>query len=124
MKEVEETNLLLNHREDMSNTDSYSNHNVNSTTTCSSSLSKELKYEFLYHDVLDPSSYKDPFEKMTDNDIASYRIMSLLDSVGAPCYCYNKLITLLKKLSSDSQNIDDKTRILQRLSTYRKPNCM
>jgi len=99
MREVEETDLFLNYREDISNTDSYRNPDLNSTTTYSSSSDDDLNNEFPYH--LDPINNKDPFDKMTDNDIASYRIMTLLDSVGAPRYCYNKLITLLKKITKN-----------------------
>ena len=39
------------------------------------------------------------FEEMTRDEIASYKIMSLLDAAGAPRICYNRLMALLKKLS-------------------------
>ena len=39
------------------------------------------------------------FDQMTRDEIASYKIMSLLDSAGAPRICYNRLVALLKKLS-------------------------
>jgi len=42
------------------------------------------------------------FSHITVHEIACFKIMSLLDSVGAPLYCYNKLMTLLKKLTKNS----------------------
>lgn len=39
------------------------------------------------------------FDQMTRDEIASYKIMSLLDTAGAPRICYNRLVALLKKLS-------------------------
>ena len=38
------------------------------------------------------------FEEMTLDETASYKIMSLLDTAGAPRICYNRLVALLKKL--------------------------
>lgn len=39
------------------------------------------------------------FSRITVHEIACFRIMVLLDSVGAPRYLYNKLMRLLKKLT-------------------------
>ena len=39
------------------------------------------------------------FDHVTRDETASYKIMSLLDSSGAPRICYDRLIALLKKLS-------------------------
>ena len=39
------------------------------------------------------------FDQVTKNETASYKIMCLLDSAGAPRICYDRLIALLKKLS-------------------------
>jgi hypothetical protein len=38
------------------------------------------------------------FHQMTLQEIGSYKIMTLLDSAGAPRICYNRLVALLKKL--------------------------
>ena len=39
------------------------------------------------------------FDRMSRDETASYQIMSLLDAAGAPRICYNRLVSLLKKLS-------------------------
>ena len=39
------------------------------------------------------------FDRMTRDETASYKIMSLLDTSGAPRICYDRLVALLKKLS-------------------------
>jgi hypothetical protein len=39
------------------------------------------------------------FDRMTLEETASYKIMSLLDNAGAPRICYDRLVALLKKLS-------------------------
>lgn len=39
------------------------------------------------------------FNKMSRDETASYQIMSLLDAAGAPRICYDRLVSLLKKLS-------------------------
>ena len=41
------------------------------------------------------------FDRMTREETASYKIMSLLDTAGAPRICYNRLVALLKKLSKE-----------------------
>ena len=41
------------------------------------------------------------FDQVTRDETASYKIMSLLDSSGAPRICYDRLIALLKKLSKN-----------------------
>jgi hypothetical protein len=42
------------------------------------------------------------FDQLTRDEIASFKIMSLLDSAGAPRICYDRLIALLKNLSKTS----------------------
>jgi hypothetical protein len=39
------------------------------------------------------------FDQMSRDETASFQIMSLLDAAGAPRICYNRLVSLLKKLS-------------------------
>ena len=39
------------------------------------------------------------FDQMTRDETASYKIMTLLDSAGAPRICYDRLVALLKKLT-------------------------
>ncbi len=39
------------------------------------------------------------FDELTPDEIASFKIMSLLDSAGAPRVCYDRLVALLRKLS-------------------------
>ena len=116
MMEVEETDLFLNYREEMSNIDSYSCNDTNDMSTHPSFSPMDPKYG--YND-------NDPFDRMTCNDIASYRIMSMLDSVGAPRYCYDKLITLLKKLtkkdSFDIQKAVSRDTLMRKLAACK--NC-
>ena len=39
------------------------------------------------------------FDLLTRDEIAFFKIMSLLDSAGAPRICFDRLVALLKKLS-------------------------
>ena len=58
------------------------------------------------------------FDRMTCNETASYRIMSLLDAAGAPRICYNRLVALLKKLSKDGFDVRkaiNRETLMQRL---------
>lgn len=42
------------------------------------------------------------FDQVTPEETASFKIMSLLDSSGAPRNCYDRLVALLKKLSKNN----------------------
>ena len=65
------------------------------------------------------------FEQVTNNETASYKIMSLLDTAGAPRICYDRLVALLKKLSKGgfdvkkAVNRDTLMRRLERKNTAR-----
>ncbi|MFM7526899.1 MAG: hypothetical protein ACKO63_00130 [Nodosilinea sp.] len=107
--DVEETDFILNYsREDMSNSEPFVNHD------------DETNVSEVYNEITDDvySSCQNDFMKMSADDIASYRIMSLLDSVGAPRYCYNKLIALLKKLTN--QDSFDVKKAVSREKLMRK----
>jgi hypothetical protein len=41
------------------------------------------------------------FDQMSREETASYKIMSLLDEAGAPRICYDRLVSLLKKLTKN-----------------------
>ena len=58
------------------------------------------------------------FDQMTRDETASYKIMSLLDSAGAPRICYNRLVALLKKLSK--QDGFDVSKALNRETLMRR----
>lgn len=65
---------------------------ITTQSTSSSSVNNQVGHHPSY-------SYHKGWEQMTRDEIASYKIMSLLDSAGAPRICYNRLVALLKKLS-------------------------
>ena len=91
--EVDDVDHLFNYPEtqldNMSNTDDI---------TVESITSSSMDY---YDDNSHHRSYNQhhSFDQMTRDEIASYKIMSLLDTAGAPRICYNRLVALLKKLS-------------------------
>ena len=59
------------------------------------------------------------FDHVTSNETASYKIMCLLDSSGAPRICYDRLIALLKKLTKiegfDVQKALNRETLMRRL---------
>ena len=62
------------------------------------------------------------FNEMTHAEAASYKIMSLLDTAGAPRGCYDRLIALLKKLSKkgfDVRKAINRDTLMQRLGKYK-----
>ena len=90
--EVDEIDNFFNYPEapldDMSNPDDIT---VESTTSSSMDCNDTNSHQNYNH--------HHRFDQMTRDEIASYKIMSLLDSAGAPRICYNRLVALLKKLS-------------------------
>ena len=66
------------------------------------------------------------FDRVTRDETASFKIMSLLDSSGAPRICYDRLVALLKKLSKedgfDVKKALNRETLMRRLSQkYRTP---
>ncbi len=62
------------------------------------------------------------FEKMTNEEASSYKILSLLDAAGAPRICYDRLVALLKKLSKsgfDVRKAINRETLMKRLSKYK-----
>ena len=62
------------------------------------------------------------FRQMTSEEAASYKILSLLDSAGAPRVCYDRLVALLKKLSKsgfDVQKVIKRDTLMKRLEKYK-----
>ncbi len=59
---------------------------------------------------------------MTRDEVASYKILSLLDSSGAPRICYDRLVALLKKLSKTGFEVRkaiNRDTLMKRLSKYK-----
>jgi hypothetical protein len=67
-----------------------------------------------------PTDQKHHFDEMTSAEIASFKIMSLLDKAGAPRNCYDRLVALLKKLSKngfDVRKAINRETLMRRLGT-------
>ena len=65
-----------------------------------------------------PHQHHPRFDEMTCDEIASFKIMSLLDTAGAPRICYDRLVALLKKLSKqgfDIRKAINRETLMQRL---------
>jgi Plavaka transposase len=63
------------------------------------------------------------FDEMTHNETASFKIMSLLDTAGAPRICYDRLLALLKKLLKEGIDLSkaiNRETLMQRLATKYK----
>jgi hypothetical protein len=77
----------------------------------------------LVHDSSNLHGYgNNGFHQMTSEETASYKILSLLDSAGAPRVCYDRLVALLKKLSKsgfDVQKAIKRDTLMQRLAKYK-----
>jgi hypothetical protein len=68
---------------------------VPSTTSSSIFPGVLHQKDFTHAQCQEPNS----FDQVTCNEMASFKIMSLLDSSGCPRNCYDRLIALLKRLS-------------------------
>ena len=69
---------------------------VHSTMTSSSIGNTDGSFP---HDSTKNQYHPHAFHQITQEETASFKIMVLLDSSGAPRVCYDRLIALLKKLS-------------------------
>jgi hypothetical protein len=100
-------------------TDDLSN---NDDVTCQSSISSPFDH---VDDQEHPSCHHHHyFDEMSRDEIASYKIMSLLDNAGAPRICYNRLVALLKKLAKhqgfDVKKAVNRETLMKRLESRYK----
>ena len=79
----------------------------------------------IYHGINSPdfcNKEHHRFNEMTGEEVASYKILSLLDAAGAPRVCYDRLVALLRKLSKngfDVQKAIKRETLMQRLGKYK-----
>ena len=96
-----------------------------STTSSLESINDTLHDDTPYYHHHSGQYEHHGFEQVTNNETASYKIMSLLDTAGAPRICYDRLVALLKKLSKGgfdvkkAVNRDTLMRRLERKNTAR-----
>ena len=69
------------------------------STTSSYVANTNLSFD---HESANAQYLPHAFDQVTRDEMASYKIMSLLDSSGAPRNCYDRLVALLKKLSKNN----------------------
>jgi len=103
-----EVDLFLNYTEEEEeeeealNQDQPAEEGEENSTVSHSTMNTDLGWNLLDGNNalgLDWDEHHNRFSQMTSNEVACYRIMSLLDAAGAPRYCYNKLMALLKQLT-------------------------
>ena len=94
---------------------------VQSTTSSSLETDSRRGYDFPHGPY-----FPNDFDYVTSNEIASFKIMSLLDSSGCPRICYDRLVALLKKLSKtggfDIKKVLNRETLMKRLGRkYKTP---
>ena len=107
--DMDDADQLLNYPEETKLDDEEDDVTVQSTTSSSDHSNSNGYPEYLHHH----------FDQVTRNETASYKIMSLLDSAGAPLICYDRLVALLKKLTKhdgfDVKKALNRKTLMQRL---------
>lgn len=98
IKDMEEVDIMLNYNQQGSVDDKEDDRSINSSSTGLTKEGGSLDGQVSSVNI-ENSRDKHQFWRVSRNEIACYEIMILLDSTGAPRYLYNKLVTLLRKLT-------------------------
>ena len=96
------------------------------STMTSSSIDDRNTNGMFHCDSTESQYHPHAFHQITPDETASFKIMALLDSSGAPRVCYDRLIALLKKLSKtdgfDVRKAVNRETLMKRLATkYKVP---
>jgi hypothetical protein len=97
--DIDDVDALLNHEYDGPPDLDHSTRGDDHDSTVHSTTSSFQNSNFNNGNPCHHNPHNHRFNEMSRDEIASYKIMALLDTAGAPRICYNRLVALLKKLA-------------------------